>query len=249
MKTCVLIPAYKCGDIIGEVCRRVPLAGPEDEIIVVDDCSPDDTFEVARSMPRVFVHRNPANLGYGGTSRRLYELACERGAELTVNIHGDLGHRPEDIPLLLEAAQQESRPDIVIGSRLLYLFHKARRQGGWRTMLFDAQGRGGMPLNRFLGHVVLTELQNQVYHSRLHSFHEGMRACRRHVIEWIIAADFPVGYGYDNELIFQAHRKGFKIQEVPVAPSFDHRVKTAAPPYKYGLSIVRHMLRVAFKGR
>jgi glycosyltransferase involved in cell wall biosynthesis len=248
MKLCVLVPAYKCSDIIGEVCRRVSLPGPEDEIIVVDDCSPDDTAERARSVARVIVYRNPVNLGYGGTSRRLYELAVERGAEIAVNIHGDLGHRPEDIPLLTEAFSRDRPPDIVIGSRLLYLFGEAR-QRGWGVLLANRELRGGMPINRFLGHVVLTGMQNLVYGSRLHSFHEGMRACRRDVIEWIARADFPVGYGYDNELLYQAHRRGLKIQEVPVPPTFDPRVRTAAPPYKYGMLVLRHMLRVAYTGK
>ena len=248
MKLCVLVPAYKCGHLIAEVCRRVSLPGPEDEIIVVDDCSPDDTGERARSIPRVSVWRNQVNLGYGGTSRRLYELAFERHADLAVNIHGDLGHRPEDIPLLTEAFRVDRPPDIVVGSRLLYLFDEAKRRGWW-ALLTKSELRVGMPLHRFVGHVVLTEMQNLVYRSRLHSFHEGMRACRREVIEWLARVDFPVGYGYDTELIYQAHRRGLKIHEVPVPPMYDPRVKTAAPPYKYGMFMLRHMLRVAFKRR
>ena len=181
MKLCVLVPAYKCGHLIAEVCRRVSLPGPDDEIIVLDDCSPDDTGERARSVPRVFVSRNPVNLGYGGTSRRLYELALERHADLAVNVHGDLGHRPEDISLLTEPFRLERSPDIVVGSRLLYLFGEAKRHG-WRALLINSQLRVGMPIHRFLGHIVLTQMQNVVYRSRLHSFHEGMRACRRDVI-------------------------------------------------------------------
>ncbi len=248
MKLCVLVPAYKCGDLIGEVCQRVSLPGPDDEIIVVDDCSPDDTGERARSVARVFVHRNPVNMGYGGTSRRLYDLAFERGADIAINIHGDLGHRPEDIPLLTDALNLQPAPDIVVGSRLLYLFREAK-QRGWGTLLTSRQLRHGMPLKRFLGHVALTEMQNIVYRSRLHCFHEGMRACRRNVIEWIAKTDFPAGYGYDYELVYQAHRRGLKIHEVPVPPTYDPRVKTAAPPYRYAFLVLRHMLRVASKGR
>src|SRR5262249_1976610 len=214
MKLWVLVPAYKCGETIGEVCSRVKLPGPDDEIIVVDDGSPDDTFERARAVPRVLAYRNLTNLGYGGTSRRLYELALERGADLVINIHGDLGHRPEDIPLILEPFEQLRAPDMVVGSRLLYLIGEAERVGWW-TVLAGRQRRGGMPVERVLGHLLLTWVQNRVYGSRLHSFHEGMRACRREVVEWITKSDFPAGYAYDNELIYQAHRRGLVIQEVP----------------------------------
>lgn len=248
MKLCVLVPAYKCGDLIAEVCGRVSLPGPEDEIIVVDDCSPDDTSERARSVPRVLVYRNSVNLGYGGTSRRLYDLAFERGADIAVNVHGDLGHRPEDIPLLIDAFRVAPHADIVVGSRLLYLFLEAKRRG-WAALLTNPELRQGMPTKRLLGHIVLTQMQNVVYRSRLHCFHEGMRACRREVVEWIATTDFPVGYGYDNELVYQAHRRGLRIHEVPVPPTYDPRVKTAAPPYRYGMLVLRHILRVAFRGR
>ena len=48
MKTCILVPAFNCSDTIAEVCRRIPLAGPDDEILVVDDGSDDGTGDLAR---------------------------------------------------------------------------------------------------------------------------------------------------------------------------------------------------------
>jgi glycosyltransferase involved in cell wall biosynthesis len=247
MKTCVLVPAYNCASTIEDVCRRVTLPALEDEIIVVDDHSRDNTFELASQLPRVFAYRNPVNLGYGGTSQRLYELALERGADVTVNIHGDLGHNPEEIQLLL-AEFSHSQADIAIGSRLLFLLNN-RRKFGWRKMLTSDAARGGMPLIRFIGHVVLTRIQNLVYGSKLHSFHEGMRACRRPVIEWVVKADFPKGYAYDNELVYQAQRHGFKFCEVPVPPSYDPRAKTSSPPFRYGWLVMRQVVRVALTGK
>lgn len=247
MKICVLVPAYNCAGTIEEVCKRVTLPGPDDEIIVIDDHSRDDTFEIARRLPRVFAYRNPVNLGYGGTSHRLYQFALERGADITVNVHGDLGHNPEEIQLLLEALSH-SDADVAIGSRLLFLLNNLRKWG-WIKMLTSDEARVGMPTIRFLGHVVLTGIQNLVYRSRLHSFHEGMRACRRPFMEWVINADFPKGYAYDNEVVYQAHRRGFKFFEVPVPPSYDPRAKTSSPPFKYGILVMRQVLRVLLTGK
>jgi len=72
MKLCILIPAYNCAHVLRELIQRISLPGVEDEIIVVDDASQDETWTVASRLPRVFVFKNPANLGYGGTSQRLY---------------------------------------------------------------------------------------------------------------------------------------------------------------------------------
>lgn len=247
MKLCVLVPAYQCAETIEEVCRRIPLPGPDDEILVVDDGSRDETLAVASRQPRVFAVRNETNLGYGGTSRRLYRLALARGADLTVNVHGDLGHKPEEIPRIVEALATTGA-DVVVGSRLLFLKERGRAHGYARLFADDAL-RAGMPRSRLAGHLVLTALQNRVYGSRLHSFHEGMRGCVRRVVEWAAAADFPARYTFDNELLFQAFRKGFRIGEIPVPPSYDSRAKVAAPRTRYGLKVLAHVARVAFTGR
>lgn len=246
MKTCILVPAFNCSDTIAEVCRRIPLTGPEDEILVVDDGSSDQTLEIALGLPRVHAVRNDVNLGYGGTSNRLYALARERCADVTVNVHGDLGHRPEEIPLILDEMKR-TKADIVVGSRLLFLKNVAAQKGYLRLFL-DESLRCGMPRERFLGHLVLTSIQNLVYGSKLHSFHEGMRACGRRAIDWAATRRLPARYTYDLEFLFHAHQQGLVIREVPVPPSYDSRAKAAAPPIRYGLNVLQHVARVVLRG-
>jgi len=245
-KVCVLIPAWNCEDTIEEIVARVPLEGPSDEIIVVDDASTDGTFERAAALARVHVARNPVNLGYGGTSRRLYAFALERGADVTINIHGDLGHRPEDIPTVL-APVLRGEHDLVLGSRFLWILEGLRR-AGWRGV-FSEEVRGGMPLNRVLGHLTLTRIQNLCFGTRLHCFHEGLRACTREVIEWAVHADLPAWYNFDTELLVEASRRGFRIGEVPVRPLYDPRTRSAAPPIRYGLRTLAHAIRKGLERR
>jgi glycosyltransferase involved in cell wall biosynthesis len=248
MKICVLVPAYNCASTIEEVCKRVSsVTTSEVEIIVLDDYSQDNTFEIARKLPRVFAYRNPENLGYGGTSHRLYEIALERDADLAINIHGDLGHNPEEIKHIIEELTI-SHADIAVGSRLLFLTSNLYKLG-WIKMVSSDEARGGMPLIRFVGHVVLTKIQNLIYRTNLHSFHEGMRACCRPVIVWAVKANFPRNYAYDNELIYQAYRNGFSFCEVPITPSYDPRAKTSSPPIKYGFLVLRQIIRVAITGK
>jgi glycosyltransferase involved in cell wall biosynthesis len=247
MKICVLVPAYNCASTIEEVCERIHLQALVNEIIILDDHSIDNTLEIAKKLPHVIAFSNPVNLGYGGTCHHLYEIALERGADLTVQIHGDLGHNPEEIQHLIEALTR-CNADIAVGSRLLFLLNNLQKFG-WMTMITKKEARSGMSINRFIGHVVLTGIQNLIYGSKLHSFHEGMRACHRPVIEWIVKADFPKNYAYDNELVFQAYRRGFRFCEVPVPPSYDPRSKTSSPPIKYGLLVMSQIIRVALTGK
>jgi glycosyltransferase involved in cell wall biosynthesis len=240
MKFCVLIPAYNCAHVIDKVVQRLTLPGPDDEIIVVDDGSQDNTLEIVSALPRVHAVRNSVNLGYGGTSQRLYEIASERGADFTVNIHGDLGHRPEDVPLVLQTLM-EGRFDLVMGSRLKYLMD-LRDQHSWRY-LFSAQARQNMPISRVLGHFGLTWFQNKCFGTNLHSFHEGMRGCTRSVIEWVLHNQFTTWYSYDTDLIVHAFRHGFRIGEVAVPPYYDGQPKSAAPSIRYGLRVVSYTLK------
>ena len=122
-----------------------------DEIIVVDDASQDNTFAIAADLPRVYAERNQTNLGYGGTSQKLYQIALNRGADFTINLHGDFGHRPEDVGKLSYVLKR-GEYDIVTGSRLLYILANIN-QHGW-TKVFSSHGlRGSMPLIRVLGHI------------------------------------------------------------------------------------------------
>ena len=240
MKLCVLIPAYNCAPYLEELVRRTTLRADGDEIIIVDDASTDDTYNVAAGLPRVHIRRNDTSRGYGGTSKRLYEIAAERGADITVNIHGDLGHRPEDIaPLVDVLAGGEAQ--MVLGSRLIYLKHLVEREGWGR--LLDPAARHNMPLSRAIGHFGLTWFQNVCFGTKLHSFHDGMRGCTRTVIDWLLQQDLPLWYDFDTELLIHAHRAGFKIAEVPVPPNYDHESASAAPPIRYGCRVARHALK------
>lgn len=240
MKFCVLIPAYNCAHVINKVVQRITLPSSDDEIIVVDDGSRDNTLEIASALPRVHAVRNSVNLGYGGTSQRLYEIAFKRGADYTVNLHGDLGHRPEDVPLVLQSLL-EGQYDLVMGSRLKYLMN-LRGQYGWRH-LFSARARQNMPVSRVLGHFGLTWFQNKCFGTHLHSFHEGMRGCTRAVIEWVLQNQFTTWYSYDTDLIVRAFRHGFRIGEVAVPPYYNGRPKSAAPSIRYGLRVVSDTLK------
>ncbi len=68
----VVIPSYNRRDcilaLLADVCRQ---EGPEFEIIVVDDCSPDNTVEaIRRDFPRVTVLVNEVNGGPAVTRNR-----------------------------------------------------------------------------------------------------------------------------------------------------------------------------------
>ncbi len=76
----VCIPAYNNAGTIADTVASVLASDYENiEVIIVDDCSLDDTYKVAESIDdsRVFVYKNEKNLGMAGNWNRC--LSCCKG--------------------------------------------------------------------------------------------------------------------------------------------------------------------------
>jgi dolichol-phosphate mannosyltransferase len=116
----IVIPAYNEARFIGTLLQQVvavPLEtlGVRKEIIVVDDCSTDDTSSIASCVGGVRVHRLPVNSGKGAAVRAGIGLAT--GDYLIIQ-DADLEYDPQDyVPMM--RALLDGRGDIVYGSRYL----------------------------------------------------------------------------------------------------------------------------------
>lgn len=85
------VPAYNHAQYV-EACIRSILAQsyPHIEVVVIDDCSTDPTYDIVRSLddPRVRAHRNPVNVGPGETVNRCIRMA--RGEFIAVSGSDDV---------------------------------------------------------------------------------------------------------------------------------------------------------------
>lgn len=114
----VIIPAYNEEKTIGQVIEEVKnnLKTEEYEIIMVDDCSTDRTYEIAKSK-KIKVIKQSRNLrgDYGGFSDA---LKMSKG-NIIAKIDADLEHDPSNI---LDAVKRirEEKFDLIIGERPQY---------------------------------------------------------------------------------------------------------------------------------
>ena len=104
---------------INELIRRMPkkIKGIDEiETLVISDGSTDDTAKVAKKAgaTRVIEGFKQKRLAYRFSQAT--ELALEMGADVAVNIDGDLQFSPEDIPKLLEPIMKEGY-DFVAANR------------------------------------------------------------------------------------------------------------------------------------
>jgi glycosyltransferase involved in cell wall biosynthesis len=117
VKLLILIPAFNEEGAVGGVIREVHSVIPGGDVMVVDDCSEDDTCNQARDAG-ARVLPLPHHLGLGGCVQAGYRLAFELGYDYVIRVDGDGQHDPRDIPTVLAALETE-QCEMVIGSRFV----------------------------------------------------------------------------------------------------------------------------------
>ncbi|MDX2223549.1 MAG: glycosyltransferase family 2 protein [Rhodospirillaceae bacterium] len=111
----VVVPAFNESAAIGGTLAD--LRRFFSSIVVVDDCSADDTAEIA-ARAGAHVCRHPVNLGQGAALQTGIDYALARGAEIVITFDADGQHRPEDALAMAEALTRGAA-DVVLSSRFL----------------------------------------------------------------------------------------------------------------------------------
>src|SRR5712691_10702810 len=112
----VIMPAYNEAATIGQILGRVLLQPCVRQVVVVDDCSTDDTFRAAEAYAndrRVILKRHAANAGKGAAIRT--GLAAIT-APIVIIQDADLEYDPVDYGKLIGPIV-EGRADVVYGVR------------------------------------------------------------------------------------------------------------------------------------
>lgn len=129
-KLSIIIPAYNEGKTISNVLENVAnlelVNDIEKEIIVINDCSTDTTFEEINQ----FIKRNPSQpiLAFDQTINKGKGAAIHKGIELATGDYiviqdADLELDPSDLNKLLEGLSTKN-VDVIYGSRFLTKEHK-----------------------------------------------------------------------------------------------------------------------------
>lgn len=205
----LFIVAYNAEKHIEGVLRRIPYSFLEKydyEILLIDDSSADSTFEIAtqfqndHSSLRIKILYNPINQGYGGNQKIGYQYAITHAFDIVLLLHGDGQYAPEHIESLISPILQE-KADAVLGSRMI--------------KKSDAR-KGGMPLYKFIGNIILTRLQNTILRTQLSEFHSGYRAYSVKALRSLPFDRNTNHFHFDTQIIIQFLLGKLRIQEVPI---------------------------------
>jgi len=202
MKTAIIIPTFNEKDNIQELIPKIfSLNIPDLHIIVVDDNSPDGTGKIVSDMKKTdarihSIHREK-KMGLGTAYQDGFRYAFNEGAEHFFEIDADFSHDYKIIPQFLDTI---SEADLVVGSRYI---------PGGKTMNWNLSRRLVSHFGNVYARVVLG--------LPIRDLTTGYKCYHRRVIEYLATQPIDsIGYVFQVETSYLAHKKGFRVKEIPI---------------------------------
>jgi glycosyltransferase involved in cell wall biosynthesis len=222
-KIVVVLPAYKAALTLERTYNEIPF-DIVDDVVLVDDNSPDDTVAEAKRLgiTNIVVHEN--NKGYGGNQKSCYKKALELGADIVIMLHPDYQYTPKLIHAMSGVIAYDVYP-VCFGSRIL----------GKGAL------RGGMPMYKYVFNRFLTLFENILIGQKLSEYHTGYRAFSADVIRSIDFTHNSDDFVFDNEMISQIFMNGFEIAEVTCPTKYFEEASSInfSRSMKYGRGVLR----------
>jgi glycosyltransferase involved in cell wall biosynthesis len=222
-KLVVVLPAYKAGQTLRRTIASIPTE-IVDEILLVDDASPDNTVAVAKELGlRVIVHEK--NLGYGGNQKTCYREALKLGADIVVMVHPDYQYDPRLVGALASMIASGVY-DVVLASRILGKTARA----------------GGMPMHKYLANRLLTLTQNICMGAKLSEYHTGYRAFSATALKSLPLLANSNNFVFDNQMLTQAIASDLSIGEISCPTRYFPEASSInlSDSIVYGLGVLRN---------
>ncbi|MCB0795514.1 MAG: glycosyltransferase family 2 protein [Flavobacteriales bacterium] len=226
-KVTVVLPAYRAASTLKRTYDEIPF-DLVDEVVLVDDHSPDDTVNVARDLGIKHIVEHEQNRGYGGNQKSCYDKAKELGSDIVVMLHPDYQYTPMLITSMVALIGNGLYP-VVFGSRILG----------------NGALKGGMPLYKYIANRLLTFTQNLLMGQKLSEYHTGYRAFGREVLDRCDYHRCSEDFVFDNQMIAQIFWNGFEIAEITCPTKYFEEASSInfSRSMTYGLGVLHTSLR------
>jgi glycosyltransferase involved in cell wall biosynthesis len=202
-RVAVVVPAYDEALLVAETIRGIP--DFVDLVVVVDDCSTDDTAEQARATgdQRLEVLRHEENRGVGAAIATGYGRCRELGVDVTCVMAADNQMDPGELVSLVGPV---ARGEVE--------YAKANR-------LVSGEAWTLIPRSRYLGNAVLsllTKIASGYWHvadSQAGYTAVSIRALRRLDLDRLYR-----GYGFPNDVLVHLNVQNARVRDVPSRPIY-----------------------------
>lgn len=223
----VIIPVFNEAETVVHVAEVVLMQACVQEVIIVDDCSTDGTweelqkFQARQSSVRILRHQ--VNQGKGAALRTGISKAT---AKLVLIQDADLEYDPGEYETLI-APILSDRADVVYGSRFL--------GAGAHRVLYYWHSVG----NKFL-----TTLSNMATNLNLSDMETCYKVFRREIVQGIQIEE--PRFGFEPEITAKIARLGVRIYEVPISYYGRTYAEGKKINWRDGFSALRCILKYNF---
>ena len=206
----IVIPTYNEIENIEVILEKVFALDLGVDILIVDDNSPDKTYEKVQEIIDTNTYNGQLHLliraqkeGLGKAYVAGFKWCLERDYPFIIEMDADLSHDPKYLPAFIENIKEY---DLVIGSRYV--------AGGGVV--------NWSPLRKFISFGGSTYART-ILGISIKDVTGGFKCFRREVLEAIdLDGIISAGYAFQIEMNYRTILKGFKVKEVPII--FEDRV-------------------------
>ena len=216
------MPAYNAQATLKETYEAIPKE-IVDKIILVDDCSSDDTLKIANSL-NIETIKHEKNLGYGANQKTCYNEAIKNNADIVIMLHPDFQYDPRLIPSLASMIAYDNY-DCAIASR----------------MLVGSAKNSKMPKYKYFANRFLTLFQNFFLNKNLSEYHRGYRAFSSKILKDLPFDKMSDDFIFDNQMLSLIYYKNYSIGEISCPTKYFSEASSInfIRSCKYGLGVLK----------
>lgn len=221
-KITVVMPAYNAQATLKETYDNIP-KDIVDEIVLVDDCSKDETVKLAQEIGiKTIVHEK--NLGYGANQKTCYKEALKINSDIVIMLHPDFQYDPRLIPALASMIAYDNY-DCALASR----------------MLVGSAKNSKMPKYKYIANRFLTTFQNFFLNKNLSEYHSGYRAFSKKILETLPLEKLSNDFIFDNQMLALIYYNNFSIGEISCPTKYFDAASSInfKRSCKYGLGVLK----------
>lgn len=186
----ICIPAYNEAAGIKATLEGLKAKFLDAEIIVVDDGSVDETFELAKSVEGIVVLSHERNRGYGASLKTA--IRHSKG-EVIAWFDADGQHRPDDLAKIIQPVL-EDKMDTVIGAR----------------------GKGSdIRMDRLPGKMILKFVAELIVGESIPDLNSGLRCFKSEVIKRYLHI-LPEGFSASTTSTLLMKKRGYRMEFITI---------------------------------
>ena len=199
----VIIPTYNESENISSLILKIFKEIPHINILVVDDNSPDKTYEIVNKLSEIFKEKLFLEIrknknGLGEAYKHGFKWALNKNYDYIFQMDADFSHDPAELSRMLNYL--EDNYDLVVGSRYV-----------------DGINVVNWPLNRILLSVLAAYYVRLITWMPIKDPTAGFVGYRKKVLESINTKEIrSIGYAFQIEMKYVSWKQKFKLKEHPI---------------------------------